>query len=101
MKKVKVMETPFLDKKRGYMEAEEALLGSIEGERCKGGNMKIIRIDTCFNCPYSDVSHEQYLCTEDFDERDNRKIDDPFTIPSFCPLPDAEVKDANQHNNKR
>jgi hypothetical protein len=54
--------------------------------------LKIIEIDACFNCPYADVFHEQYLCAEDFDERDNRNINDPFTIPLFCPLPDKEEK---------
>jgi hypothetical protein len=60
-----------------------------------GEGMKIIKVDSCFGCPYSDVSHGKYICTEDFDERDNRHIDDPFTIPLFCPLPDKEAQDAN------
>lgn len=52
--------------------------------------MKIIKVRDCFNCPYSDVSHEEYLCTEDFYESINRYIENPFTIPPFCPLEDAK-----------
>ena len=62
----------------------------LHGRSAGGERMKIIRIEKCGECPYFNPHHWQ--CYEDYDQREDRYINDLHIIPFWCPLEDAEVK---------
>jgi len=50
---------------------------------------KIIIIDECFQCPHFYKIHNYQTNEDELDcSVKERKVSDPFKIPSWCPLPD-------------
>jgi hypothetical protein len=48
--------------------------------------IKMCTVSACLNCPQV-IRQAKFLC---FLTPDKREIDDPNSIPDWCPLPDAE-----------
>lgn len=65
-----------------------------EMQKMREGEMKIIKVDKCWSCPW--YKPHRWQCYEDYDRRENRYITDPYITPFWCPLEDArEETDAD------